>query len=167
MTAPIFTIGRSNHGFARFAELLNGAGIETVIDVRSQPVSRWVPHFNRTALESALAALGIGYVFLGRELGGRPADPELRRKGKPDYAAMAQAPSFRSGIERVIEMRNDKRIALMCAERDPADCHRFMLIGRELAAHGRSVAHILADGTLEDQQSTEERVATAPHPRLL
>ena len=167
MTAPIFTIGHSNHGFTRFAELLKTVDIESVIDVRSQPVSRWVPHFNRTALESALAALGIGYVFLGRELGGRPADSELRPKGKPDYAAMAQAPPFRAGIERVIEMGKDKRITLMCAERDPSDCHRFLLIGRELAARGQSVAHILADGTLEDQQATEERVATAPHLRLL
>ena len=167
MNTSIFTIGHSNHRFTRFAELLNGAGIETVVDVRSQPVSRWVPHFNRTALESALAALGIGYVFLGRELGGRPAKPELRRKGKPDYAAMAQVPSFRTGIERVIEMGKDKRVTLMCAERDPLDCHRFLLIGRELAKRGQSVAHILADGTLEGHEATEQRSAASLHPRLI
>jgi len=167
MNAPIFTIGHSNHSFMRFAELLNGASIETVVDVRSQPVSRWVPHFNRSALESALAALGIGYVFLGRELGGRPADPELRRKGKPDYAAMAEASSFRVGIERVIEMGKVKRITLMCAERDPLDCHRFLLIGRELAKSGQSVAHILGDGALEGQEATEQRSAASLHPRLI
>ena len=167
MQPTIFTIGHSNHSFARFVELLKAAGIESVVDVRSQPVSRWVPHFNRTTLESALPGHGVHYVFLGRELGGRPADPELRQEGKPDYAAIAQAPPFRAGIERVIEMGKEKRIALMCAERDAADCHRFTLIGRELAARGQSVGHILADGTVEDEAATEQRAADRLHPRLL
>jgi len=167
MTPAIFTIGHSNHSLARFLELLRGAAIDTVIDVRSQPVSRWVPHFNRTTLERVLAEHAIAYVFLGRELGGRPQDPRLLREGKPDYAAMAQAPAFGIAVDRVIEMGNTSRVALMCAERDPLDCHRYMLIGRELAKRGQSVAHILADGTFEGQPATEQRSAAGLGPRLI
>jgi len=163
----IFTIGHSNHSLARFLELLRGSKIDTLIDVRSQPVSRWVPHFNRAALERALADNSIGYIFKGRELGGRPQDPRLRRQGKPDYPAMTKEAAFRDGLDRVIELGKEARVALMCAERDPLNCHRFMLIGRELKARGLSVRHILADGSLEDQQATEQRGGATPHPKLL
>jgi len=166
MSGPIFTIGHSNHSAARFLELLRESNIETVVDVRSQPMSRWVPHFNKAALRTALKGGSIGYVFMGSELGGRPDDPALRTQGKPDYGAMAQARAFRAAIERLIELSKDQRIALMCAERDPLDCHRFLLIGRELVARGRSVANILSDGIVEDVATTQRRAAKL-HPRLL
>ena len=160
----IFTIGHSNHSLARFLELVSQASIATVIDVRSQPVSRWVPHFNRPALTAALAERGIGYVFMGRELGGRPRDPRLSKDGAPDYAAMSQSAAFQGGIEGVIERGQNERIALLCAERDPVDCHRFLLIGRALAAKGVSVEHILADGA-EAQAATELRQARKRPPK--
>jgi uncharacterized protein (DUF488 family) len=158
----IFTIGHSNHGLAQFLALLEGAGVSVIADVRSRPVSRWVPHFNREPLQAALAEHGIAYQFLGRELGGRPHDPALMRKGKPDYAAMARAPAFAAGLARVIEAGTKEKVALLCAERDPIDCHRFMLIGRELAAGGVAIAHILANGELETQGETERRAGDGP-----
>jgi uncharacterized protein (DUF488 family) len=163
MTGPrILTVGHSNHGLAQFLALLKSAGVTAIADVRSRPVSRWVPHFNREPLQAALAERGISYVFLGRELGGKPGDPALIKAGKPDYAAMTRTPAFAGGIARVIEAGTRERVALLCAERDPVDCHRFLLIGRELAARDVAVAHILAGGDLEAQTETERRAGDGP-----
>lgn len=153
----IFTVGHSNHSLERFLHLLAGARITAIADVRSKPHSRWSPQFNKHALASALGRQDIAYVFLGRELGGRPEDPALLLNGKPDYDAMARSESFRSGIERIIEGAKTHRIALMCAERDPLDCHRFLLVGRHLASRSLPVAHILASGDVEAQGQTESR----------
>jgi uncharacterized protein (DUF488 family) len=155
--ARILTIGHSNHALTQFLALLEGAGVSAVADVRSRPVSRWVPHFNRERLQAALAERGISYQFLGRELGGRPDDPTLMKGGKPDYEAMAKTPAFAAGLARVIEAGTTERVALLCAERDPVDCHRFLLVGRELAARDVNVAHILANGELEPHADTERR----------
>ena len=158
MTGPrILTVGHSNHALEQFLALIEGAGMSAIADVRSRPVSRWVPHFNRMALEAALAKRGISYLFLGRELGGRPDDPALMRNGKADYAAMARTLAFTAGLARVIETSTTDRVALLCAERDPIDCHRFLLIGRELAVRDVPVAHILASGGIEAHADTERR----------
>lgn len=155
--ARILTIGHSNHALSAFIALIEGARVSMIADVRSRPVSRFVPHFNRKPLETALAEHGIAYLFLGRELGGRPDSPALLKNGKPDYAAMAQTPLFASGLARVIEAGTKERVALLCAERDPIDCHRFRLVGRELAARGIGVAHILPTGEIESHADTERR----------
>jgi uncharacterized protein (DUF488 family) len=156
----IFTIGHSNHSAERFLELLRANGITALADARSVPHSRWASQFNKDALAAALAEKRIAYVFLGRELGGRPKDPALLHNAKPDYAAMSEADSFRAGIARLLEGAKTYRVALMCAERDPIDCHRFLLIARHLAARDIPVAHILADGEVETQEQTETRFAS-------
>jgi len=158
MSEPrVLTIGHSNHALGKFITLIEGARVSVIADVRSRPVSRFVPHFNRKPLDAALAEHGISYLFLGRELGGRPDDPALLKNGKPDYAAMACTPSFAQGLARVIEMSTNDRVALLCAERDPLDCHRFRLIARELASRQIGVAHILSTGEIEAHTDTERR----------
>jgi uncharacterized protein (DUF488 family) len=158
MTEPhILTIGHSNHALAKFLALIEVARVSRIADVRSRPVSRFVPHFNRKPLEMALAEHGISYLFLGRELGGRPEDPALVKNGKPDYALMARTPAFAEGLARVIEASANEKVALLCAERDPIDCHRFHLIARALAARQIGVAHILATGEIEPHAMTERR----------
>src|SRR5262245_53096414 len=153
----ILSIGHSNHALAQFIALIEGAGVSAIADVRSRPVSRWVPHFNKKPLEATLAERGISYLYLGHELGGRPDDSSLMKSGKPDYAAMARSLSFAAGLKRVIDASVNDVVALLCAERDPVDCHRFLLIGRELAARGIAIAHILASGVVEPQADTERR----------
>jgi uncharacterized protein (DUF488 family) len=155
----IFTVGHSNHSLQRFLELLSAAGISALADVRSQPHSRWASQFNKHGLAATLPAAGIAYAYLGRELGGHPTDPALLNGGRPDYAAMARSDGFRTGVERVMEGARTYRIALMCAERDPVDCHRFLLIARHLAARDIAVTHILSSGELETQDDTESRFA--------
>ena len=164
---PIYTIGHSNHPVTRFLDLLAGAEIEAVADARSQPVSRWAPQYNKDALISTLEALGMSYFFMGRQLGGRPKDAELLRGGKPDYAKMVKSADFRDGIAQLLKESERHRVAVMCAERDPGDCHRFLLIGRHLASQGVPVRHILADGTIETHADTERRLlGVSPHADL-
>ena len=154
----IFTIGHSNHSSERFLALLRGAGITAVADVRSIPRSRRWPQFSGGRIERWLADAGIAYVFLGAELGGRPDDPALLRDGHPDYDLMAATPLFRAGLDRVLEGAGRYRIALMCAEREPLDCHRFLLVSRRLHERGVDLCHILADGSIEPQGTTERRL---------
>jgi len=162
MTAPaafdLFTIGHSNHSIERFLALLRAAGVTAVADVRSNPSSPRYPWFSGARLGDRLAAEGIAYVPLGDALGGRPRDPRLYRDGVADYAAMARTDDFRAGLDRVSEGARRFRICLMCAEREPLDCHRCLLVAPALAARGFRIGHILADGTIEPHETTEERL---------
>jgi len=154
----VFTIGHSNHARDRFIALLRGAGIEAVADVRSRPFSRRHPHFSRPALAKTLEAEGIQYIFLGEELGGQPADPALLQNGAPDYERMAATEAFQRGLDRVAESAASHRAAIMCAEREPLECHRFLLVSRHLALRGARIDHILADGSIEEHGQTLQRL---------
>ncbi|MBU6472781.1 MAG: DUF488 domain-containing protein [Alphaproteobacteria bacterium] len=154
----LFTIGHSTHSFERFLALLSGAGIEAVADVRTAPVSRFCPQFNKARLDEALRAAGLSYAFLGKELGGRPDDPALYTNGIADFERMAKSAAFHKGIDRVIVQARERRLALMCSEKHPLDCHRCLLVGRALAARGAAVQHILSDGTQTEQREIEEHL---------
>ena len=154
----VLTIGHSNHALEVFVALLRTHGVTTLADVRSAPYSRFNPHFKRKALDSALEARGIAYLFLGRALGGRPDDPSCYEKGRVRYDRVARSPLFHEGIERLVRDAKDERIALMCAEKEPLDCHRTLLVGRSLEAQGVAVAHILADGSLEPHDEAMDRL---------
>jgi uncharacterized protein (DUF488 family) len=154
----ILTIGHSNLSYEQFLQLLRGTGVTAVADVRSVPSSRRHPHFNRKALKEELRADGIAYVFLGEELGGRPKDRRFFCEGVADYEQMARVPAFNKGIQRVIEGATRYRIALMCSEHDPLDCHRCLLIGRVLHEQGLTVSHILSNGRQKSQAQIEEEL---------
>ncbi len=158
MTATIYTIGHSTNPVERLIELLQQHGITAVGDVRSQPYSRMNPQFNREDLEKALARAGIGYVFLGEELGARADDPACYENGKVRYDRLARTGSFQRGLERVRKGAAEYRLALMCAEKEPLDCHRTILVARHLDEWGMEVQHILADGSLEPHAATIERL---------
>ena len=121
----ILTIGHSNHTLPRFLELIADANVSAIADVRSQPVSRWVPHFNRDRLRAALQERGMAYLYLGRELGDRPDDPSQRKNGRPDYPAMAKRPAFAEGLACVIAAGATERIALLCAPRNRREIFEF------------------------------------------
>jgi uncharacterized protein (DUF488 family) len=154
----MLTIGHSRHSLERFIDLLEGAGATAVADVRSAPMSRFSPHFNKAALAASLAARNIAYLFLGAALGGRPGRPELYSDGVADYEKMAASPEFRSGLAQLREAAEAHRVALMCAEADPLDCHRCLLVGRALAEQGVDVGHILATGDVMTQTEIEDRL---------
>jgi uncharacterized protein (DUF488 family) len=159
----ILTIGHSRHPLERFVALLDAAQVTAVADVRSAPVSRFSPHFNKNALAASLATHGIGYVFLGKELGGRPERPELYTQGRADYEKMAASPEFRAGLAQLIETAERHRVAAMCSEADPLDCHRCLLVSRALAEAGQDVAHILASGEIVSHTQAEDRLLQLEH----
>jgi uncharacterized protein (DUF488 family) len=154
----VFTIGHSTHSYEHFLSLLRAYGITAVADVRTTPFSRHFPHFNEATLRSDLKLDGISYVFLGKELGGRPPSRSFYCDGVADYEKMAKTETFASGIKRVIEGAKKFRVALMCSEHDPLDCHRCLLVGRALSEEGVKLVHILEDSSLVSQEAIEEKL---------
>ena len=154
----IWTIGHSNHSARRFIDLLQGAGIDCVADVRSTPFSRRNPQFSQKALVASLKDAGIEYWFLGDALGARPKDPGCYEGGKASYARIASTAAFQEAIHALIEASHAKSIALMCAEKEPLDCHRTILVGRALSQRDPDLAHIHADGRIESHAELEERL---------
>jgi uncharacterized protein (DUF488 family) len=129
------TIGHSNHSLEKFLHLLKAHKISTLVDVRSWPASRRMAHFNRACFQESLTAAGIGYLWFGKELGGKEGG---------DTAA----PAFRARIRELAALAESAQTAIMCAEEDPLRCHRKHLLGQPLAAHGIELIHIRGDGGL-------------------
>ena len=156
---PVFTVGHSNHALDTFLKLLRQHGVDEVADVRSAPYSRHTTHFNRESLNRILDEIGIAYIFLGSELGGRPANRSCYdANGRVQYDRVAATEQFDNGIRRLIRAAAERRIALMCTEKEPLDCHRTLLIARSLAERGIAVEHILADGSLENHDAAMNRL---------
>ena len=159
LTGPaVYTVGHSANTLEQFVELLQGANVTAIADVRSVPYSRFADQFNREALAVKLRSVGIAYSFLGNELGARPKDKNCYLHGRADYSLIAATPLFQSGLDRLIEGSQKYRIALMCAEKEPLDCHRSILVGRHLARRGVEIYHLLADGRIEDGILAERRL---------
>jgi uncharacterized protein (DUF488 family) len=154
----ILTVGHSNHPIGNFLALLQRAGVTAVADVRSYPVSRYAPQFNKDALGEALSAHGIAYRYLGDALGGRPRDRAFYCDGVVDYDKLAASKDFQAGLDRVIEASAEHRVALLCTERDPLHCHRCLLVARRLAERGPDIGHVLASGEIASQRATEDRL---------
>jgi uncharacterized protein (DUF488 family) len=154
----VYTIGHSAHTQERFIDLLQRHRITAISDVRSMPYSRVNPQFNQRELKEALLAAGILYVFLGKELGARSSDPGCYVDGKVQYCRLAQTSYFQHGIERVMTGMEKHRIALMCAEKEPLDCHRTILVARSLVAAGVELDHILGNGSVESHDETMVRL---------
>ena len=155
----VFTVGHSNHSPEAFIALLKKHGVHEVVDVRSSPYSRYTAQFNLEFLRRALEEAGIGYVFLGTELGGRPADQSCYdADGRVLYERIANTDVFEDGLARLIRNADERRIALMCAEKEPLDCHRTLLVARALMERGVDVQHILADGSLEGHEFAMDRL---------
>ncbi len=154
-----FTIGHSTHTMSCFIDLLEQNGVDVVVDVRSTPFSRIAPHFNRGQIEFFLKDAGKKYIYLGDRLGARYEAPEmLFEDGCVDFERVAAGTLFKEGIQRVVKgIEKGYTIALMCSEKEPFDCHRFVLVSRSLSRLGVDVTHILPEGTLS-QEALEERL---------
>ncbi len=157
----VYTIGHSNHPAERFVALLREHGIDAVADVRSTPYSRFNPQFRRESLTATLQGAGIHYVFLGKQLGARSEDSSCYDGNRVSYEKLARSELFRSGLQRLLAGMQEHKIAVMCAEREPLDCHRTILVARELERASATVTHILADGSLETHAHAMERLAAS------
>lgn len=162
----VFTIGHSTHSLEAFVALLKRYDVTALADVRSTPFSRFNPQFNKNTLAGDLKVQGIKYVSFERELGGRSDDRSCYEKGRVQYGRLARTELFTQGIERVKRGAEEHRIALMCAEKEPLECHRTLLVARALDKQGVAVMHILGDGRLESHRDAMERlldVTGLPH----
>jgi len=162
----IFSIGHSNQSIEAFLALLQQHQIQVLVDVRSSPYSKYVPQFNSAALAVAVRQVGLKYMFMGKELGGRPDGDEFYDvDGHVLYNRVAEASFFLDGIERLKKGGKTYKVAIMCSEEDPATCHRHLLIGRVLARQGVDLWHIRGDGhiqTVVDLSPREEIVPSQP-----
>lgn len=156
----LYTVGHSNRSLTEFLELLQRHGIESLVDVRSAPYSRYVTHFNRAELEYSVESHKIRYTYLGAELGGRPPGDEFYDDNDHVlYYRVARAPFFREGIEKLVEEGAVYHTAFMCSEEDPMNCHRRLLIARVLLDEGVRVIHLRGD---DSEQIEQGKTVTAP-----
>lgn len=162
----LYTIGHSNHPIEKFIQLLADNGIDTLVDVRSAPYSRFNPQFNKNALQQSLAQHKIEYVHVGAKLGGRPTDPScyihhvIPAKSSDylhevNYAEVMKRPWFHEGIQSLVELAGHSTTAIMCSEEDPTRCHRHHLIARYLMNEHPEITilHIRKDGNVIDAKS--------------
>lgn len=157
---PILTVGYGLRDADDVIELLQRYDVEYVADVRSVPFSRRRPEFSREPLQRLLRAAGLRYVFLGETLGGRPDDPACYdADGHVDYDLCRTEPSFLAGIERVESAsREGHRLALLCSEARPTDCHRSKLLAEMLVERGVPVVHIDEEGNLVEHAEIAARL---------
>ncbi|MGB9406513.1 MAG: DUF488 domain-containing protein [Terracidiphilus sp.] len=149
-----FTIGHSNHAIQAWLALLLQHGVEVVVDTRSSPYSKYVPQFDKELMQRSLEESGIRYLFLGADLGGRPANPSYYDgKGRVLYSRLCDDAHFQAAIARLESGMERFRVVLVCGEEDPAHCHRRLLIGRVLCEHGHTMLHIRGDGRLESDET--------------
>lgn len=155
----IHTVGHSNRTLDAFLSLLAENSIDVIADVRSSPYSSRLPQFNRELLAETLLEKQIRYVFMGDQLGGRATSPGLiNSDGQVSYTKMSETTSFREGITRLIDGAARMRIALLCSEKDPLNCHRGLLVARSLASEGVGIRHILDTEMTETQTQYETRL---------
>ena len=160
-TRRLLTIGHSNHPIKKFLRLLSASGIELLVDVRSQPFSKYARQFDASELNRAVTSSGIKYLFLGEELGGRPRPLDFYdREGHVLYGLVAESPLFLQGIQRLKSDVMKHQVAIMCSEEDPKDCHRRLLIGRVLSKDGILVSHIRGEGHIQTEEQLAQEKAT-------
>jgi uncharacterized protein (DUF488 family) len=152
----LYTIGHSNIPISDFISILNHFSIEVLVDVRSVPFSEYAHWFNREILSKTLSKEAIIYHYMGDILGGRPKDSSCYRQGKPDYGLIREKDFYKNGIERLIKGIRRYRIAVMCSEEDPKNCHRRNLIGLDLYKSGIRIIHIRHDLRLEEDNYEDE-----------
>ena len=152
---PLYTIGHGNRKPDEFLALLKKFSIDYLIDVRSQPYSKFNPQFNQNDLKIFLDCNGIKYVFMGDSIGGRPKDTSCYDyHGKVNYDVVKTKDFFIKGIERLKTAYNkDINVVIMCSESKPCECHRSKLIGRVLNLENIVLKHIDEKGKLKDQTS--------------
>jgi len=170
----ILTVGHSNHEERTFLELVRGAGVELIADVRANPRSRY-PQFNRSALAGLMKAAGIGYAPLGADLGGRrephphSVNTALEEGPFRGYADHLGTDQFEAGLGMLEDLARERRTAVMCAEADWTRCHRG-LIADVLTVRGWRVLHLGPDGSLVPHELNELAVVegrrvTYPEPQ--
>jgi len=163
----IYSIGHSNHTEELFISLLQKHKADLVLDVRSSPYSQRFPQFNREVISKTLLPHRIDYQFFGEWFGARQPDKAYYTSARwLNYILFTKSLIFKEGVNRLdTVLQNGKTPALMCAEKDPFDCHRAIMVCRALSLMGYEIRHILADGSIQTQAELDTRLLDKYFPR--
>ncbi len=150
----LYTVGHSNYPIEVFIELVRKQQIEVIADVRSNPYAKYATHFTGQFLKKSLETQGLKYVFLGKEIGGKPKEPEFYdNEGHANFEKLAASAKFADGMERLELGISKYRVAIMCAEENPIACHRHLLIAKAAHKRGWAVGHIRKNGQIQNYES--------------
>lgn len=148
----IYSIGHGNKKFEDFLKELNSFNVKYLIDIRTNPYSKYNPIYNRELLKNNLEAVNIIYVYMGDNLGGLPSDRSCYVDGKVSYDIIKEKDFFKEGIARLIKAyEKDINLVVMCSESKPDECHRSKLIGQELLKNNITIQHIIEPNKTKDQ----------------
>ncbi|HMJ69235.1 MAG TPA: DUF488 domain-containing protein [Cyclobacteriaceae bacterium] len=168
MKLTIYTIGHSKHGIGYFIDLLKTWSINCVVDVRSVAASRFNPQYNKNKLSASLKEADITYLHMPDEFGARQTSPELLTNGKVDFQKMRKSSKFRAGVDRLKDgVKKGYTIALMCAEADPLECHRFSMVSADLKNNGFDILHILKDARTISNSELEQELLKKYKKKIL
>jgi uncharacterized protein (DUF488 family) len=161
----IYTIGYSCFKIDDFISVLKKYKINSLIDVRSNPNSKFYEDYNQSNLEKILKSHRIIYRNYKDEFGARQENQEYYKKGYLDFKEYTKSNSFLDGVRKIEEGMNLNYIfAFMCAEKDPSFCHRNIMVARVFHELGYNIKNILADGSFESQESIEQRLVDQYFP---
>ena len=158
MNKLIYTVGHSNHSIDEFRNLIQLPGVNCVVDVRSVPASKYNPQFNENNLKRYLKQYNIVYLHFGEEFGARRYDC-LNDDGCVDFERAVKTDAFKNGVKRLVNgLEKGFKVALMCSEAHPIECHRFALISRFFYEQGFDVKHIMKDQTIIDNVVVQKKM---------
>ncbi len=160
MVNTVYSIGYSGFSINDFIDTLHTNKISLVIDVRSTPYSQYFSDYNKDNLEKVLEKSGIYYRNYVLEFGARQEERKYyTHDGYLDFELFAKSPPFLSGFDKLVKsMKQDYTFALMCAEKDPFNCHRTILVARAFYNAGYKVIHLLPNKCKVTQEDIEARL---------
>lgn len=142
----VYTIGHSNLNLDTFLQIMQKYSISAIVDVRTKPYSKYARWTKKKNIENVLPESGIDYIYLGNELGGKPFEKMT------DFYERERNPLFVVGIQKLIDIAEQKNTVILCSEANPDRCHRKSIIGKHLTNRGWRVVHIMRDGSNQEQQ---------------
>lgn len=165
MVATVYSLGHSNHSIEKTVSLLKVYRVDLVWDVRSVPYSKSNPVMNAESLSKLLQENDLGYEWVGESFGGKPKDRELYTEGYADFEKICKTKKFQLTKHKLFqELERGHFVCLMCAEKDPIDCHRAIMIGRNLSLDGVIVDHILENRSTISQRDLDSNIVKRFYP---
>lgn len=151
------TIGYGNNGLEQIVQKIKELRVNCIVDVRARPYSKFNISFNKEELRARLSEEKISYFWLGSKLGGRYDKISLcDNLGRVDYEKVANYERFKEGITELLNIMQRYNVCVLCSEKDPLKCHRFLLISHYLKEY--NIYHIMPDFTLLSNHALEERL---------
>ena len=155
----LYTIGHSQRPIEHFINLLKDHDIDYVIDVRSTPYSKFAADYNKENIQKILSTYNISYAHMGKCFGARQENLDLYTpEGYLDFEKVIASANFQMGLENVMKGMETHKIALMCLEKKPCDCHRAIMVANGFYKAGCTVEHILEDSSIQTHKELNKEL---------